>query len=221
MNCQTYTQAIAYYRVSTKRQGESGLGLAAQRETVERYATVNCLEIAQAFTEVETGTAKRQRPEIVKALAAAKAAGAVLLIAKLDRLSRSVSFTSALLDSGVKFVAVDMPEANELTIHIMAAMAQHEAKMISQRTKAGLAQKRKRDGEWRVSNLDQTARETGAAATKNAAIAAYGQVVGYAAMLRDSGLAYGKIADRLNAEGFKTRNGKPFAAMTVKRLLDR
>lgn len=220
-NCKEYTNAIAYYRVSTQRQGDSGLGLAAQRASVEQYATRACLTIVTDFTEVETGTNKRERVEIRRAIAAAKQHNAVLLIAKLDRLARNVAFISALMDSGVRFVAVDMPEANELTIHVMAAMAQHEAKMISQRTKAALDAKRHRDGEWRVSNLDDDARLRGAETMRQKAQDAYQSASFTATMLRDAGLSYRTIADKLNANGYTTRRGKAFAAMTVKRMLDR
>jgi len=221
MACKEYTNAVAYYRVSTRRQGESGLGLDAQRAAVERYAASNCLEIVAEFTEVETGTNKRVRAEIRRAIDAARAGGAVLLIAKLDRLARNVTFISQLMDSGVTFTAVDMPQANELTIHIMAAMAQHEASMISERTRAALAAKRERDGEWRISQLDDDARQRGAETMRQRAIEAQRAAAYTARMLRDGGLSYAAIADKLTANGYKTRRGKAYHAMTVKRMLDR
>jgi len=128
---------IAYYRVSTARQGRSGLGLDAQRASVEGYAASTGNEIINVFTEIESGN-KNDRPQLKEALELCELIGARLVIAKLDRLARNLNFISNLMESGVKFTAVDMPEANELTIHIMGAMAEHERKMISQRTKEGL-----------------------------------------------------------------------------------
>src|SRR3954454_14694221 len=129
---------IAYYRVSTQAQGASGLGLEAQRAAVLAYLDGGSWHLAAEFVEVESGR-KDDRPELAKALAACRRLGATLVIAKLDRLARRVSFVSALMDSGVEFVAVDFPTANRLTSHILAAVAEHEAAMISARTKAALA----------------------------------------------------------------------------------
>jgi DNA invertase Pin-like site-specific DNA recombinase len=133
---------IAYYRVSTARQGQSGLGLEAQQESVRRYLNGGDWELLAEHQEVETGTgadALDKRPQLKAALAECRKQGATLIIAKLDRLARNVHFVSGLMESRVRFVACDMPEANELTIHIMAAFAEHEAKRISQRTKEALA----------------------------------------------------------------------------------
>lgn len=214
-------KAIAYYRVSTKKQGASGLGLEAQRAAVESYAVGAGLAIIGEYTEVETGTNKRTRPELARAMQAAQAAGATLLIAKLDRLARNVHFISGLMESGVKFVAVDMPEVDNLTIHILAAVAEKEAQLISQRTRAALEAKREREGEWRVSQLDDAARRRGAATMRRRAARAYRGVAYTARLLRNAGMSYSAIADELNANGFTTSRGKPFRAMTVKRILDR
>jgi DNA invertase Pin-like site-specific DNA recombinase len=133
---------IAYYRVSTVRQGQSGLGLEAQQESVRRYLNGGDWELLAEHQEVETGKgadALDKRPQLKAALAECRKQGATLIIAKLDRLARNVHFVSGLMESRVRFVACDMPEANELTIHIMAAFAEHEAKRISQRTKEALA----------------------------------------------------------------------------------
>jgi DNA invertase Pin-like site-specific DNA recombinase len=131
---------VTYFRVSTQRQGLSGLGLDAQRETVRQFLHGGDAQVVGEFVEVESGRkSDGGRPELRSALALAKAKGATLLVAKLDRLSRSVAFVSALMESKVRFTACDMPEANELTIHILAAVAEHEAKRISQRTKDALA----------------------------------------------------------------------------------
>ena len=213
--------AIAYYRVSTKRQGQSGLGLAAQQTDVERYAAQNGLTIAQSFTEVETGTSKRKRIEIEKAISAAKERGCKLLIAKIDRLARNVAFVSSLMESKVDFVAVDMPEANNLTIHIMAAMAEHEAKLISKRVKSGLDEKLARDGEWRSGRITEQARENSRKAISQNAKTAYQGELNYIRLMRGQGMSFGKIAKQLNADGKRTRTGAEYQAMTVKRILDR
>lgn len=133
---------VSYIRVSTARQGASGLGLEAQQEAVQRFLNGGSWELIGEFKEVETGKgadALAKRPQLRTALDVCRKEGATLIIAKLDRLSRSVHFVSGLMESKVRFVACDMPEANELTIHIMAAFAEHEAKRISQRTKDALA----------------------------------------------------------------------------------
>lgn len=133
---------VSYIRVSTARQGASGLGLEAQQEAVQRFLNGGSWELLGEFKEVETGKgadALAKRPQLRAALDLCRKEGATLIIAKLNRLSRSVHFVSGLMESKVRFVACDMPEANELTIHIMAAFAEHEAKRISQRTKDALA----------------------------------------------------------------------------------
>jgi DNA invertase Pin-like site-specific DNA recombinase len=131
-------KAVAYYRVSTAAQGRSGLGLEAQKQAVEALCALRGWEIiAPPFTEVESGK-RADRPELLKALHRAKVTGATLVVAKLDRLSRNVAFLAALQESGAKFIAADMPEANELTVHIMAAVAQAERKAISKRTQEAL-----------------------------------------------------------------------------------
>lgn len=131
-------RTINYYRVSTAKQGKSGLGLEAQRAAVEVFcASRGCEPIAE-YQEQESGK-RNDRPELTKALHHAKVAGATLVIAKLDRLSRNVAFLATLQDAGVSFVAADMPDATEMTVQIMAVMAQAERKAISKRTKEALA----------------------------------------------------------------------------------
>jgi len=214
--------AVAYCRVSTDQQGKSGLGLESQKQSVEHYAAANGYQIVPPpFVEVETGTNKKNRPQLQAALAKCKEIDATLLIAKIDRLARNVHFISGLMESGVKFTAVDMPQVDNLTIHILAAVAEKEAKMISQRTKAALDVKREQIGEWRVSNLDDDSRKRGANTMREQAIADYKSVAFTAGMLRENGLSYGAIAKKLNDNGFRTRTGKQFQAMTVKRILDR
>lgn len=128
---------VVYLRVSTARQGRSGLGLEAQRVATDTFVAQRGVQVLQSFTEVESGT-DNGRPELAKALQLARVTGATLLIAKLDRLSRNAAFLLALRDSGVKFIAADMPDANELTVGIMALVAQQEREAISRRTKEAL-----------------------------------------------------------------------------------
>jgi DNA invertase Pin-like site-specific DNA recombinase len=131
-------RAVTYVRVSTARQGASGLGLDAQRSAVQAYAASVGVSIVAEFVEVESGK-RADRPQLTAALAACRLHHATLIIAKLDRLARNVHFISGLMESKCEFVAVDMPHANRLTLHLMAAMAEHEAAAISERTKAALA----------------------------------------------------------------------------------
>jgi DNA invertase Pin-like site-specific DNA recombinase len=134
---------VAYFRVSTDKQGKSGLGLEAQREAVMNYLNGGRWTLVDEFTEVESGK-RNDRPELEMALAACKRQKAKLVIAKLDRLGRNLAFIATLMESGVEFVAVDNPHANKLTVHILAAVAQHEREMISERTKAALQAAKKR-----------------------------------------------------------------------------
>ncbi len=128
---------VAYYRVSTDRQRASGLGLDAQREAVTRF--IGAGHLVAEFTEIESGKRHTNRPQLLAAIAECRKRRAVLLIARLDRLARNVAFIANLMESGADFVAVDMPTAATFTIHILAAVAEHERKMISERTKAALA----------------------------------------------------------------------------------
>lgn len=129
---------IAYYRVSTQRQGTSGLGLEAQRAATFTFLKTTGAGLAAEFTEVESGK-RANRPELVAAMEQCRKTGATLLIAKLDRLARNVAFIANLLESGVKFTAIDMPNADRFMLHVYAAMAEEEARRISERTKAALA----------------------------------------------------------------------------------
>lgn len=132
---------VAYYRVSTQEQGRSGLGLEAQEQAVRDYLNGGAWELVGQFTEVETGkgsNALAKRPQLLAALALAKKEKARLILAKLDRLARNVHFISGLMETGVDFVAVDMPTADRFQLHLFAALAEQEARMISQRTKAAL-----------------------------------------------------------------------------------
>ena len=138
MNARAARRFVAYYRVSTDRQGRSGLGLEAQQKTVRDYLNGGAWELVGEFVEVESGKYADQ-PELTRALEACRKQKARLVIAKLDRLSRNLAFIATLMNAGVEFVAVDNPHASRLTLHILAAVAEHERVAISERTKAALA----------------------------------------------------------------------------------
>src|SRR5437870_6269731 len=158
---------VAYFRVSTDRQGKSGLGLEAQRKSVLDYLDGGRWDLVGEFTEIESGK-HNDRPELEKALAACKKQKARLVIAKLDRLSRNLAFIATLMDSGVEFTAVDNPHANKLTIHILAAVAQHEREMISERTKAALQAAKARGKQLGNPRLAEAAKRGTAAVKANA-----------------------------------------------------
>ncbi len=208
---------MAYYRVSTQKQGKSGLGLEAQKQTVSSFV-IGKGKVISEYVEIESGK-KDNRLELAKALHHAKESNAILIIAKLDRLSRNVSFIFSLRDSGAKFVCCDLPEANTLTIGLFAVMAQHERELTSRRTKDALAAKKERgepvgrDGyysnEGRAKGRQvksEKARTTNKAAIK---------------VMRDAqkqGLSLAKIADRLNQYGIKTSRGNSFTKASVQSL---
>lgn len=213
---------IAYYRVSTKQQGSSGLGLDAQREQVQRF--VNCCDcILAEYTDIESGKVDN-RPELLKAIEHANNIGAKLVIAKLDRLSRNAAFIFTLKDRKVDFVCADMPEANTLTIGIFATLAQHERELISQRTKAALQARKDRGMKLgKPENMDHEAQKKGAKAMKDKAKANENNKrgKGYVVALRSQGLGWSEIARTLNNEGFRTAKGKAFQAVQVQRLYNR
>jgi DNA invertase Pin-like site-specific DNA recombinase len=212
---------IAYYRVSKKTQGLSGLGLAAQKSSVEKYVQSQDGIILKDFKEVETGTNRRERIEIKKAIQLAKDKKAVLVIAKLDRLARNVSFVSSLMDAGIEFIAVDMPSANNFTIHIFSALAEQEAKLISTRTKQSLAELKKKGMKLgNPSNLTQEARSRGVETIKKNALNndRNRQAQSIISNCKEKGMTYRQIANYLNELNFKTRHGKDFQSTTVHRL---
>lgn len=139
---------VAYYRVSTDKQGERGLGIQAQRDAVGRFIDSQGATLFACYTEVETGTRKGTRPGLAEALALTASIKGTLVIAKLDRLARNVGFINKLMDSTTDFIALDFPEANRLVLHIMAAVAEHEAKIISERTSAAIQAKIARGAKW-------------------------------------------------------------------------
>ena len=210
---------VAYYRVSTARQGESQLGLKAQRHSVENFISPDL--IFQEFTEIETGTSKKYRPILNEAIELCRKHDATLIIAKLDRLARNVSFVSSLMDSKVKFKAVDMPEATELSIHIMSAIAQHEAKVISKRVKEGLAQSTKKLGN--PQNLTDEAKAKGLESIRHKAKhnPHNQRALAFVSSLDYSNLKLREIATLLNSNGFKTSTGKDFSTTQVIRVLSK
>ena len=214
------TRFVAYLRVSTVRQGQSGLGLEAQQAAVQNFLRSDA-QLVATFTEVESGK-KNERPQLAAAIARARQEGAVLLVAKLDRLARNVAFLATLMESRVRFQAVDLPAADEFTLHIMAAVAQKEASAISTRTRDALAAKKARGAQLGTPvNLTQAAREKSwVAMTQNAqANLNNRQAAQLAALLRATGATLRAIADQLNQSGYRTRHGKSFHPMGVQRLL--
>ena len=212
---------ISYYRVSTQKQGNSGLGIEAQRATVTDYAQRAGALVVAEFIEVESGK-RNNRPQLAEAIAEAKRTGATLVIAKLDRLARNAGFVFALRDAGVKFIACDIPEANTLTVGIFAVMAQHEAELISTRTRAALQAKKARGAKLgKPENLTAEARAKGREAhSRNAANNQNTKTArGYALLLRGNGASLRQMAATLNAEGFKTPRGGQFSAVQVARIL--
>lgn len=212
---------IAYYRVSRKEQGISTLGLLAQKSSVEKYVSGQEGIILNEYTEIETGTNKRERVEIHKAIQQAKSEGAVLVIAKLDRLARNVSFVSSLMDAGIEFLAVDMPSANNFTIHIFSALAEQEAMLISTRTKQALAELKKKGVVLgSPKNLTDNAREQGLKTIKENAINndRNRQAQSVITSCKEKGMSYRQIAEYLNQLNFKTRYGNQFMAPTVHQL---
>ena len=209
---------IAYYRVSTKRQGDSGLGLEAQQSDVQRHASAVGGEIVGTFQEIETGK-RSDRPQLAKALAACRRLGATLVIAKLDRLARNVHFVSGLMEAKVPFVCCDNPNATPLTIHILSAVAEDEAKRISARTKAALAAAKARGIRLGCDNLTDDVRAKGASANAAAAHEHAAKARPFAERLRQAGESLTAIAEKLTDAGILTRRGNAWTATAVMRLL--
>lgn len=201
---------VAYLRVSTDKQGRSGLGLEAQKAAVDRHITSSGARLLAQFVEVESGR-KDDRPELHKALAAARSRRAVLLIAKLDRLSRDAHFLLGLQKAGVEFIAADMPTANRLTVGIMALVAEEEARMISARTIAALAAAKARG--TKLGNPRLQAGDAASARLANAAKTAASQqhaedVMPYIEAARGAGaVSLKQIGEALTARGVCTPSG--------------
>jgi DNA invertase Pin-like site-specific DNA recombinase len=207
---------VAYYRVSTDRQGQSGLGLAAQRAAVSGYLAGRGDLLAE-YTEIESGT-KNDRPQLAMALGECRRRRARLVIAKLDRLARNVHFISGLLESGVDFVAVDMPEASRLTLHILAAVAEHEREMISRRTKEALAAAKAR-GRQLGNPTPAPSLQRGRVTVQAHRQMHRDQVRPLIKQLRGEGWSLRAIAAELNRRGIVTVLGKHWAAAQVRNVL--
>ena len=218
---------VSYLRVSTRRQGASGLGLEAQQVVIAAYAAHRHGQVIETFTEIESGKLDA-RPELAKALHLAKVTGATLVIAKLDRLSRNAAFLLALRDSGVKFIAADMPDANDLTVGIMALVAQQEREAISRRTKEALAAAKARGVRLGNPNGAKALRRAGQG---NAASV---HVIRQAAdrhaanlrpvldALKHQGItSLGAVADALNERGMLTPRGGRWHKSSVRNLVQR
>jgi DNA invertase Pin-like site-specific DNA recombinase len=216
---------VAYYRVSTQRQGRSGLGLSAQQESVRGYLNGGDWRFVGEFTEVESGK-RKDRPELAKALAACRVHGAKLVIARLDRLARNAHFLLGLKEAGVEFVAVDMPDANHLTVGIMALVAEHTAKVISDNTKAALAAAKRRGvklGGYRAgAKLTGKARQAGVKAVQARADARAADLAPIVRELQAAGTtSLRAIADELNTRHIATPRGGRWLAGSVSQLLAR
>jgi DNA invertase Pin-like site-specific DNA recombinase len=236
------TKFVAYYRVSSKRQGRSGLGLEAQQAAAAGHVAREGGRIVREFTEVESGTGRKlkKRKELLAAIEFCRASKATLLVAKLDRLARDVLFTATLMRSGIPFVCCDNPHATALTIHLLAAVAEDEARRIAERTRDALAAAKRRGvklgshrrghwsgtvagtGEARV-DARQRGAEAGngesAAVRHEAAVQHHAAVVGEAARLRAAGSSWAVVAEALNNAGFTTRRGNQWNAARIHEVM--
>lgn len=216
---------IAYYRVSTRKQGDSGLGLEAQQAAVANYAREGAGNIIASYQEVESGK-RKDRPQLAAAISHARSARAILVIAKLDRLARNVHFLSGLMEGAVPFVCCDMPQATALTLPIMAAVAEDEARRISDRTKAALQAYKARGGilgtpgNLKPEDARRGARN-GAAATKAAAAAAYAPLIPKMRSWREAGMSNRRIARLLHESGYTTYGGGAWTPVQVQRVFAR
>jgi DNA invertase Pin-like site-specific DNA recombinase len=215
------TAFIAYLRVSTQKQGDSGLGLEAQKDAVRRFITTGDVLLA-TFTEIESGK-NCNRPQLKQAIDRCRLTGATLLVAKWDRLSRNVAFLSRLMESDVPLLAADNPHATRFTLHILAAVAEHEAEAISKRTKAALAAAKARGqklGGWRGRHLTHIDRRLGTAVRVAKAKARATQVAPVIGELRNSGArTLQALASGLNERCILAPRGGRWAASQVRATL--
>lgn len=216
-------QFVAYLRVSTQGQGRSGLGIEAQRDAVVRHAAAVGGDVVAEFVEVESGR-KIRRPQLAAALAACRARRCILLIARFDRLARNVHFVSGLMESNVEFVAADMPSVTRFTIHILAAVAEEEARLMSVRTKAAMAVAKTRGTRLGNPNLrpgNAVQARTAADAKKAQARARAADLAPVLAEIRAAGVAtYCGMAKALTARGVPTLSGRGcWDPSTVRRLV--
>jgi DNA invertase Pin-like site-specific DNA recombinase len=215
---------IAYYRVSTQKQGNSGLGLEAQRKAVTDYLNGGRWKLVAELTEVETGK-RNDRPQLTRALALCRVHRATLIIAKLDRLARNVAFISNLMEAGVDFVCCDLPTANKLTIHVLAAVAEAEAEMISVRTKAALEAAKARgvvlgNPSHFTDEVAARGREFGRKVLQQQAAKRRSDVLPIIEDIKASGITTIRgIADELNARRIPAARGGEWSATQVFRLL--
>lgn len=211
---------IAYYRVSTQKQGQSGLGLEAQQSAVMAYLNGGQWELVDSFTEIETGkgaNALERRPQLRAALEMCKKMKATLVIAKLDRLARNVHFVSGLIESGVEFIAADMPHANKTMIQIHAVMSEHERDQISARTKAALAAAKARGvvlGAAGAMNLQPNIEQRQQAANEFA-----GKLKGIIEGMKARGLSQRAMCDELNQLGVTTARGGQWSLIQLQRVM--
>lgn len=212
------TKFVSYYRVSTDKQGLQGNGIESQKQAVARYLTSLDCELIGTFEEVESG-ANNKRPQLAAAIQLAKSKRAVLVIAKLDRLSRNAAFLLQLQDSGIDFVACDMPNADKLSIGIIALLAQRERQLISERTKAGLAVAKQRGA--KLGNPQAAKAWTQAVSVIKARKAAFAEAARKSIQEIQSTGVYSltRIADCLNKRGEKTPRGGKWTATAVKRVI--
>ncbi len=211
---------VAYYRVSTERQGTSGLGLEAQQKAVRDYLNGGAWELVAEHVEIESGK-NADRPELAKALDACRRHKAKLVIAKLDRLSRNLAFIATLMEAGVEFLAVDNPHANKLTVHILAAVAQHEREMISERTKAALQAAKDRGVRLGNPNLSKAA-AIGRAKLQNTARQFALNVLPVIRELQAAGAtSHNAIAMKLNARNVPTARGRKWTHVQVGAMIER
>lgn len=207
---------ISYLRVSTQKQGKSGLGLESQRQIIAEYLK-GVVPIAE-YEEIETGTSKRKRVKIYEAIRQCKDDGAVLIVAKLDRLARDVQFITSVLNSGIEVVFADFPQANKFTLTILAAVAEYESKLIGDRTKAALAVKKQQGfklGNPRIHELQPMAAAASAEARKEQCLEGQTtQVQALIMMLRGRGKTNLEIAHQLNGT-FRGGRGAKFTAVRV------
>ncbi len=214
---------VAYYRVSTRKQGISGLGLEGQRNRVEEFVSNRGGVIVGAFQEVESGT-RPNRPELLKAIALCKDLGTTLIVSEVDRLTRAANFVDTLRDSGIEFIATDMPFANRQNIDVVALLAQHQWEKISSATKAALKVKIARG--WKpgnAQNFSNEDRRKGAEAVRAAAMENENnrKAALYAKSLQDAGNTLKQICEKLEEGGFKTATGGKFHPTSIHRILKR
>lgn len=212
---------ISYLRVSTDKQGEHGHGINAQRQAISSYLAIQGGELLGEFVEVESGK-RNDRPELHNAISRCQVSRATLIIAKLDRLSRNVAFIANLMDAGIDFVACDNPYATRLTIHILAAIAEHERDMISRRTKEALAAAKTKGvvlGGARGTQITDQMRRASVASRQRKSMAYLTSILPTINQLKANGHSLGSTARKLNDMRIYTVRGGQWTATAVKRVL--